>query len=92
MNEPEKLKMTKIEKGVMVMKDDLAWGVTYADGHSTSYGWLNPADPNAEIHSSKYFKKPTDATWKGSHYEEELKKGKLVKVYRITTVHKMEEL
>ena len=78
--------MEKIERGLMVMKDGKAWGEEYADGQSTSYGWLNPADKRAEIHNPEFCKKPTDVTYKGSHYTDELLTAKLVSVERVTTV------
>ena len=78
--------MIEKQTGVMVMKDGLAWGITYEDGYSTSYGWLNPADKKAEIHNPKFCKKTTDVTYKGSYLIDELKTGKLVAVERTTTV------
>ena len=78
--------MKKIERGVMVMKDGKAWGETYADGHSTSYGWLNPADKRAEISDPKYCTKTTDVTYEGSPYIDELMTAKLVQVERKTIV------
>ena len=74
----------KIEEGVMVLKDGKAWGCTYADGRSTCYGWMEIE--SAPIHNPKYFKKPTDATFIGSHLEKELSKGEVVHVLRTTTV------
>jgi hypothetical protein len=74
----------KIERGVMVMKNGKAWGITYEDGHSTSYGWLSPEE--APIHDPKYCKKPTDVTWKGSYLTKELETGELVFVERRTEV------
>lgn len=46
------------------MKDGKAWGITYADGHSTSYGWIDPE--NAKIHDPEHCKKVTDVTYKNS--------------------------
>ena len=66
------------------MKDGKAWGQTYADGHATCYGWMEPED--APIHDPKFCKNTTDVTYKDSHYIEELKTGKLVRVERQTTV------
>ncbi len=80
--------MSKVEKGVMVMKDGNAWGETYADGHSTSYGWMRPED--APIHDPRFCTKPTDVTYAGSHYIKELEKGKVVKVERLITVNIIE--
>ena len=74
----------KIETGVMVMKDGKAWGITYEDGHSTSYGWMAPED--APIHDPRYCKKPEDVTYRESHYIAELRTGKLVHVERRTEV------
>ena len=74
----------KIEKGVMVMKDGKAWGEVYADGRSTEYGWMAPE--NAPIHDPRFCKQPTDVTYEGSHYEAELRTGKLVVVERRTEV------
>ena len=74
----------KTERGVMVMKDGKAWGITYEDGRSTSYGWMEPED--APIHNPKFCQKPTDVTCEDSHYTEELKTGRLVEVERVTEV------
>ncbi len=74
----------KTEKGVMLMKGGLAWGTTYADGRSTSYGWMPPED--APIHDPKFCKRPSDITYKDDHNMSEIKKGKLVHVVRTTKV------
>lgn len=78
----------KTETGVMVMKDGRAWGVTYKDGHSTQYGWMDPE--SAPIRNPKYCTEPTSATWDGSPYVEELKTGKVVHVRRTTVVEILE--
>lgn len=70
----------KVETGVMVMKDGKAWGVTYEDGHSTSYGWMAPED--APIRDPKFCKQPEDVTYPGSPYIAELRTGTLVHVER----------
>jgi hypothetical protein len=74
----------KIETGVMVMKDGKAWGITYQDGQSTCYGWIDPED--APIHEPEFCKDPTYVTYRGSPYISELKTGKLVHVERRTEV------
>ena len=74
----------KTETGVMIMKNGKAWGITYEDGHSTSYGWMDPE--SAPIHDPKYCKEPTAVTWKGSHHMKELETGKVVHVRRTTSV------
>lgn len=74
----------KIERGVMAMKNGKAWGVVYEDGHSTTYGWIDPE--SAPIHNPKFCTKPTDVTWRDSHYTEELLTGELVMVERRTEV------
>jgi hypothetical protein len=79
----------KIETGVMVMKDGKAWGVTYRDGQSTSYGWIEPED--ADISDPRFCTKPTDLTYKNSPYIEQLNQGKIVSVTRTTTVTINEE-
>ena len=79
----------KIERGVMVMKGDRAWGVTYEDGRSTSYGWMAPED--APIHDPRYVKRPTDVTYPDSHHEPELASAQLVAVERTTTVQAIEQ-
>jgi hypothetical protein len=76
--------MELIETGVMIMKNGKAWGCEYDDGHSTSYGWIDPC--KAPIHDPKYCKKQTDVTYSGSHYTKELMTGKVVMVIRKTTV------
>jgi hypothetical protein len=75
---------TRIESGVMIMKDGKAWGVAYSDGQTTAYGWVTPEQ--ATIHDPKHLVKPTDATWQGSGYADELRKGKIVHVERRTQV------
>ena len=79
--------MKKKEKGVMVMKGDAAWGEIYSDGRCKHYGWTNPASHEVKIADPKYCKKPTDFTYEGSEYFDELSKGKLVPVTRITKVY-----
>jgi hypothetical protein len=79
----------KVEEGVMVMKDGKAWGIIYADGSSTEYGWTSPED--APIHDPTYCKKPTDVTYVGSWYTKELLTAKLVKVTRRTVVEIVDE-
>ncbi len=73
-----------IKRGVMVMKDGKAWGITYEDGHVRCYGWVEPVD--APIYNPQCCKQPTDVTWRGSPYTEELMTGKLVAVERRTEV------
>lgn len=74
----------RVETGVQVMKDGKAWGIKYQDGQSTEYGWMDPA--LAPIHDPKYCINPTDVTYRGSYYREEVKTGKLVSVIRTTIV------
>lgn len=75
---------TMVETGVMVMKDGKGWGITYEDGHSTCYGWMPATE--APIHNPENCKKPTDVTYKGSHYTKELETATLVSVYRKTEI------
>lgn len=70
----------KIQRGVMVMRNGKAWGITYEDGHSTHYGWMDPED--AEIYDPQYCKAPTNATYPNSHYIPELSLGIVVPVER----------
>lgn len=74
----------KVETGVMVMKDGKAWGVEYADGQCTAYGWIAPEE--APIHDPNFCKKPTDVTYRDSPYIKELSTATLVPVVRKTTV------
>lgn len=74
----------KKESGVMVIKDGKAWGKAWEDGNATGYGWIEPED--APIYDPRYVLSPLDITYKASHYEEEILKGKVVKCVRITTV------
>lgn len=86
--------LKRVELGVLVMHkggvhgmEGRAWGVTYSDGQSTSYGWLPASHPKAEIRDPQYCSKPTDVTYKGSSYVPELEKnGVLKKVRRVTKV------
>ena len=74
----------RVESGVMVMKNGKAWGETYADGHCTAYGWVDPEV--APIHDPKYCLKPTDVTYRDSPDRAELSTAQLVAVKRTTTV------
>jgi hypothetical protein len=74
----------KIETGVMIVKDDMAWGITYEDGGVTCHGWMPMED--APIHNPEFCRKPSDATYAGSHDLPEISKGKIVPVTRITVV------
>lgn len=76
--------MSKVEKGVMIVKDGKGWGTVHQDGYSKSYGWV--AIEKASVHNPKYCKKPTDVTYKGSRYFKELKTAQLVEVERVTEV------
>ena len=74
--------MEKIEKGVIVMKDGLAWGEKYSDGQITQYGWMHPEDLRIKLSNPEFCLKPTDVTYRYSPYEKELIKGELVLVER----------
>jgi len=78
------MKHIKEEFGVMVMKNGKAWGQTYADGHSTEYGWMNPTD--APVRNPKYCTLPTDVVHENSHYIKELQTATVEAVVRVTTV------
>lgn len=78
----------KTETGVMLMKDGRAWGVVYADGHSTEEGWMPVED--APIHDPKFCINPSSLLSpmdrpNSSRYRE-VHSGKLVKVTRTTVV------
>jgi hypothetical protein len=74
----------KIETGVIVMKNDKAWGIIYEDGRCTEYGWTDPI--NAIIHDPKFCKEPKDVTYKNSPYFKDLLGAQLIKVRRITEI------
>ena len=76
----------RVEKGVMVMKGDKAWGIVYEDGRETNYGWLDPEDFRASIHDPKYCKSPLDVTYKQSPYRKELSTASIIPVERRTTI------
>ena len=77
----------KVEEGVMAMKDGLAWGVVYADGRATAYGWTDPADiKHVLVSDPRYARRPSDLACHGSPDAEKLEQGKLVRVRRTTTV------
>lgn len=80
----------KTETGVMIMKDGKAWGITYEDGRTTSYGWMDPE--LVPIHNPEYCKKPTDALCRTSQcYAKELEGAKVVSVRRFVTVEVLDE-
>ena len=80
------MKYERVEEGVMVMKDGKAWGCLYEDGRSTEYGWMGPAGKKVILSDGEFVTAPTDFTYASSHYFNELKTGKIVKVKRITIV------
>ena len=90
--EPNSFK--RIEQGVIVLyKGDNpelmkhAWGVTWDDGRSRSYGWVPASSPAVEISDPRHCTSVTDLTHEGSGYREELlNNGVLKKVNRTTTV------
>ncbi len=76
------------EIGVMVLKDDKAWGIDFQDDSSTSFGWIYPT--KAELKSEKICKKPEDMSKDGRNTGQ-LSLGKVVKVERITILKILEE-
>jgi hypothetical protein len=75
--------MSKTSKEIHVIeKGGKFWGVQYADGYSTSYGY-GPIE-NADHVDPRYCKKPEDATYRGSYLIPELRKGSIRKI-RVTT-------
>lgn len=71
-----------IKRGVMVMKNDKAWGVKYKDGQCTAYGWIDPI--GAPIHDPRFCTNPLSVTYQNSPYAKELVTAKLVHVERET--------
>jgi hypothetical protein len=76
--------MSRVEEGVMIMKNGKAWGETYSDGQATEYGWMAPE--KAPIRDPRFCTKTTDVVHAASSSIPELQTGKLVKVRRTTTV------
>jgi len=68
----------------MVVKDGKGWGTLYSDGHSTADGWVRLED--ATIYDPEFCAKPEYVTYPGSPQIDELRRGKLVNVVRVTTV------
>lgn len=79
---------TVIEDGVAVVKGGKFWGIQYADGQCTEYGYGDAK--NAKIGDARYYKTPTDMIWVGSPYTKALSEGQLVKVRRITAIEIVE--
>jgi hypothetical protein len=80
--------VTRTTTGVAIQLGDKYWGVEYADGHSTSCGWVSL--DQAYISDPRYLTKPEQATYEGSRHVEELRKGVLVKVVRTVTTQTVE--
>jgi hypothetical protein len=74
----------KIEVGVMIVKNNKAWGVVYEDGPSSGYGWVSPE--TGTLYDERSTIKPTDVTYQGSSYIKELKNAEVIKVVRRTQV------
>jgi hypothetical protein len=85
-------KSEKVEEGVSAKLGNKFWGIVYADGNVTSYGWVSI--DKAIIVNQDYCKKPTDMTYDpkntggyNPNYNELSKPGvNLVKVRRVTIV------
>lgn len=77
----------KIERGLMVMKNGMAWARKDGDAQFTIYGWIDPTDERVEIHNPEFCHSTTDVTYTGSPHIKELLTGKLVHVERITTIN-----
>lgn len=75
--------MERIEFGMMIMKDEKAWGTIDVDGSATITGWVNPCV--AYFYDSEYVEKITDIVPKGDNTEEILT-GKMVRVKRTTKI------
>ena len=83
--------------GVVVELEGKYWGVTSADGHSTSYGF-GPIE-NAEVSDPRYCTKATDVTW-NPHWPEpnsrynpdyETLKGATLRKIKITKTYEVED-
>lgn len=72
-------------------KKNQAWGETYSDGQSTSYGWVPATDlEKVKLCNPEFCKLPTDVTYVGSPYTGELEKnGKIVPIRLTTTMELM---
>lgn len=70
------------ESGVVAELNGKYWGIQYEDGRSTSCGF-GPIE-KADIRDPKYCEKPTDMTYRGSHYVGELRKSTLRRVSKVT--------
>jgi len=75
----------KIEKGIMIIKDEKAWGeCSNPSGSSTCYGWVTLE--NGKIYNPKYLKTATDATYENSLDADILSEGTIQSVERKTEV------
>ena len=83
------MKHERVEEGVMVMKDGKAWGCLYEDGRSTEYGWMDPTEKKVRFSDGRFVTSPTDFTYPGSHYFNELKTGNIVRVKRTVIVEEL---
>lgn len=81
--------MSKVEEGVMVMKNGKAWGKTYFDGQVTEYGWTELED--ASMRDPRFCTKTTDVVPMRSSHIDELRTATLVKVRRTTTIEILPE-
>lgn len=75
----------KTEEGVMILDvNNNAWGTSYADGHSTSYGFIRAA--HGKLSDGQFVRRPSDLTYRGSPDTDKLNSGRIVKVRRTTIV------
>ena len=69
--------------GVVAELDGKYFGLEYADGHCTCYGFVDI--DMAEIGDPEFCKVPTDMTYKDSLYYDQLCTATLRKVTKLTT-------
>lgn len=72
-----------IESGLVLELDGKFWGVVHEDSHSKSHGWTDIK--NADISDPRYVGKPSDKTYQGSPYIDEMNKGRLIMIKIVTS-------
>lgn len=78
------MQITKVEEGVIVMKDGKAWIGGDMQFQSPRECWGDPAD--AELHKPEFVKKPSSILRPGDFLTAEINTGHIVRVRRTVTI------
>lgn len=88
MIKPKVMSIGTTEQGTVVRYKGKFWGIVYADGRVTEYGWVDIKE--AELGDTNYCHTPSSFVYEGSHDTEEINKGELVEIIRTTSYREVD--